>query len=485
MPRDTAAPDPRPAGVGPWAPRATRAPAALVPLSSEAASPARGGLSAAARPVVWLLAGYPLWWALGMGQFAYWLFAVPMAAELVRRHRTAGLRVPPGFWLWALFLVWSLLGLLLVPLEMPGAVPDSGGYGGALLRLINYLVLTVLLLYVGNLTERELPARAVVWALSVLCLATVAGGFLGLLAPRFEFTAPLEYLLPAGLASDPFVQTLIHPASAQVMDIFGYDSARPKAPWEYTNIWGYMLSLLLVWLVVGWVLQGSGWTRWGATAAAALAVVPVVYSLNRALWVGLALSLGYAAAVALRRGRVLLVGGCAAAVVAALLALAASPLADVVLARAGAPHSDDGRTATNTASVEAADLSPVVGWGTTREARGSSSSIAVGPTADCPGCGQHVIGNAGQLWMTLITSGWVGAALSTGFFAWVAWRYRYPSSLVGHGALLTVLLLFWYMFFYVALMSPLAVTMVAAALLWRGEEPVLRRRAARTGGGPR
>lgn len=434
-------------------------------------------------PLLWLLAGYPLWWALGLGQFAYWLFALPMAVELLRRHRAVGLRVPPGFWLWALFVLWTVLGLLLVPLEAPGTVPDSGGYGGALLRVANYLVLTVLLLYVGNLSERELPTRAVVRALGVLCLATVAGGYLGMLAPGFEFTAPAEYLLPGPLASDPYMQDLIHPASAQVMDIFGYESARPKAPWEYTNTWGYMLSLLLVWLVVGWVVSGSGWVRWGGLVVVALAVVPAVYSLNRALWAGLALCLLYAAVVALRRGRALLVGACAVASLTVLLLLSATPLADVVLARMDNPHSDDGRAATNAASVEAAGHSPVLGWGTTRESPGSSDSIAVGPSAECPGCGQHVIGNAGQVWMTLVSSGWVGTALSLAFLAHVAWRYRSASSPVAQGALLTVLLLFWYMFFYVALMSALAVTMVAVALLWRGGEPVRRRETARTRGG--
>lgn len=215
-----------------------------------------------------------------------------------------------------------------------------------------------------------------------------------------------------------------------------------------------MLSLLLIWVVVGWAVQGSGWIRLGALAAVALSVVPVVYSLNRALWAGLALSLAFGAAQALRRGRVVLVSTGALAVVAVLIALVLSPLADVVRARADNPHSDDGRAATNSASVEAANLSPVNGWGTTRESLGSSDSIAIGPTAECPGCGQHVIGNAGQLWITLISSGWVGTFLLFAFFAAVAWRYRSASTAVGQGALLTVLLLFWYMFFYVALMSP-------------------------------
>ncbi|RKS05597.1 hypothetical protein DFP74_1198 [Nocardiopsis sp. Huas11] len=434
-------------------------------------------------PLLWLLAGYPLWWALGLGQFAYWLFAVPMAAELVRRHRTVGLRVPPGFWLWALFLVWTVLGLLVVPLDLPGTVPDSGGYGGAVLRVVNYLVLTVLLLYVGNLSERELPTRLVLWALSVLCLVTIAGGYLGMLAPRFEFTAPTEYLLPGSLAGDAYMQALIHPASAQVMDIFGYESARPKAPWEYTNLWGYMLSLLLVWMLVAWVLQRTGWVRWAALAATALSVVPIVYSLNRALWMGLALSLAFAAVQALRRGRVALVGGCAVAVAVALLVLAASPLADVVRTRADNPHSDDGRAATNAQSVAAADHSPVLGWGTTREGLGSEQSIAIGPSAECPTCGHHVIGNAGQLWMTLIANGWVGTAFFLGFFAVTAWHHRSVTTPVGQAALLTVLLLFWYMLFYVALMSPLAVTLIAAALLWRGGASVPPGAAARRDGG--
>lgn len=450
------------------------------------ATRSRGHSAVTGWPVLWLLAGYPLWWALGFGQFAYWLFAVPMVAELVRRHRTVGLRLPPGFWLWGLFLVWAVLGLALVPLETPGTVPDSGGYPGALLRVVNYLVLTVILLYVGNLTERELPVRLVVWALAVLCLVTIAGGYLGMMAPRFEFTAPLEYLLPEALAADPYMQDLVHPASAQVMDILGYESARSKAPWEYTNIWGYMLSLLLVWVVVGWVLQGPGWSRLGSLGAVALSVAPIVYSLNRALWFGLVLSLAFGAAQALRRGRVVLVSTGAAVVVAALLVLALSPLADVVKERADNPHSDDGRAAANAASVAAAEMSPVMGWGTTREGQGSSDSIAVGPTADCPGCGQHVIGNTGQLWMALITNGWVGTAFFLAFFARTAWRYRSTASMVGQGALLTVLLLFWYMFFYVALMSPLAVTMLAVALLWRVEEPVVRRRGtARIRGGLR
>ncbi|MFB9802838.1 ligase, partial [Streptomonospora salina] len=433
-------------------------------------------------PVLWLLAGYPLWWALGLGRFAFVVFAVPMAVALVRRHRTVGLRLPPGFGLWALFLLWCAAGLTLVGATPAGTVPGSGGPAGALARLAGYLALTVLLLYVGNLGRRELSDTDVARALGWLCLATVAGGLLGLAAPRFEFTSPMELLLPAGLAAHPYVQDLIHPASSQVMEVLGYESARPKAPWEYTNTWGNMLSLLLVWLVAGWMgarepaAGRAGAARRSradrvrvciAVAAIAAAAVPVVYSLNRAVWAGLALSSAFVLLQLLRRGNAAAVAATGAAAAAALLAVLLSPLTDVVHERLDSPHSDGGRAASSAAAVRAANASPVVGWGTTRDMAGSPQSIAIGPSPDCPDCGNHTIGNNGQFWLLLVANGWVGAALFLAFFAQALWRYRHATSVTGSAALLSILLLLWYMFFYVALAAPLAVTMIGVALLWR------------------
>ncbi|GAB3452344.1 hypothetical protein GCM10027570_30480 [Streptomonospora sediminis] len=457
------------------------------------AAPMLRGLFAPGWPVRWLLVGYPLWWALGLGRFAFVVFAVPMALELVRRHRAVGIRLPPAFGLWALFLLWCTAGLAVVGATAPGTLPGSGGPFGALVRLAGYLALTVLLLYIGNLSRRELGDLAVARALGWLCLATVAGGLLAMAAPRFEFTAPLELLLPAGLAGDPYVQELIHPAAAQIMDVLGYESARPKAPWEYTNTWGNMLSLLLVWLVAGWMhpaTRSSGgaagpgsaaapaarpvhhrpagrWRCWVAGAAAVLAAAPVVHSLNRAVWAGLVLSVVFILFQLLRRRQVAAVAAVGAVACAALVAALFSPLMSVVAERLDSPHSDGGRAATSIAAVQAANASPVLGWGTTRDMVGSSQSIAVGPSPECPRCGNHTIGNNGQFWLLLVANGWVGTGLFVSFFAAAVWRHRHEVSLVGTAALLSVLLLFWYMFFYVALIGPLAVSVIAVALLWR------------------
>ncbi|ASU86075.1 ligase [Nocardiopsis gilva YIM 90087] len=433
-------------------------------------------------PFIWLIAGYPLWWALGIGPFAFWLFALPMAAELVRRHQGPGLRLPPGFGLWALFLLWAIAGLALIGLTPPGTLADSGGPLGALARVLNYLALTVLLLYVGNLSRRELPDVVVARVLGWLCLATIAGGLLGMFAPSFEFTSPLEMALPASIASDAYVQALVHPQAAQIMDVLGYATARPKAPWEFTNTWGYMLSLLLIWLIIGWVWHGAGARRWIGAAAVAVAVAPVVTSLNRAMWAGLLLSVVFALVQLARRGRLAVVATSVLLIAAVMAAVMVSPLMSTLLARADNPHSNSGRATTSAAAREAANASPILGWGTTRDMIGSAQSIAIGKSPECPACGNHTIGNNGQFWLLLITSGWVGTALFLGFFARTAWRYRRDDSLIGSGALLTILLLFWYMFFYVALAAPLAISMIAAALLWRRATDAGAAPAATVGG---
>jgi hypothetical protein len=128
-------------------------------------------------PITALLAGYPLWWALGVADFMWIILAVPMAARMLAWHRTGSrkIRVPGGFGIWLLFLVWVLAGALMLPLTAPGTLDSAishrlisfgiraGSYGGV----------TVLLLYAGNLTEREFARRRLAWLLGLVALAGV------------------------------------------------------------------------------------------------------------------------------------------------------------------------------------------------------------------------------------------------------------------------------------------------------------------------
>src|SRR5215510_5225955 len=80
-------------------------------------------------PVAALLAGYPLWWALGFGDFVFILAAIPMAARMYawRAHGLRPVRTPPGFGLWLLFLVCMLAGAAALTLTAPGTIATPVG----------------------------------------------------------------------------------------------------------------------------------------------------------------------------------------------------------------------------------------------------------------------------------------------------------------------------------------------------------------------
>src|SRR5690606_25013296 len=140
----------------------------------------------------------------------------------------------------------------------------------------------------------------------------------------FSFTAPLELLLPRWIGEHPFVHNLIHPTASQTQRVLGHALPRPEAPFEWANAWGSNISILIIWFVVGWWVYGGTARRVACGVLIALAAVPIVYSLNRGLWIGLGVSVLYAALRSRRRTGVLL----AVAAVAALLAL--SPLRTIV-----------------------------------------------------------------------------------------------------------------------------------------------------------
>src|SRR5690606_36276443 len=129
------------------------------PDLADAAGPAPAGpgdVRGPAWPVAALLLGYPLWWALGFGGLSWVVLAVPMAVILWRRRPV---RVPPGFGLWVLLLAGYLLSGLMLGEMPPGTYGEYGarrlvGYG---MRFALYVSALILVLYLGNLTERELP----------------------------------------------------------------------------------------------------------------------------------------------------------------------------------------------------------------------------------------------------------------------------------------------------------------------------------------
>jgi hypothetical protein len=424
-------------------------------------------------PFAWplwaLLVLYPVWWAMGLGSFIYQIVAVPMALFLLRRQVIV--RVPPGFGIWLFFMLWTLAGIILIKVNPPGTFGDSGTlrYLAVGLRMSWYLSVTVILLYVGNLTEQQLPRKALVRWLSITFLATVAGGFLGMLFPKFGFTSPVEFLLPDGVAKNNYVKSLVHPNAAQTMFVLGYEAPRPAAPFGYTNTWGNNFSTLMVWFIVGWWVFGGPKRRIATAILLALALVPAVYSLNRGMWLGIAFAAVYIAFRLALRGRLWVVGGLSLALTTTALVFALSPLQSILTERLSNGHSNRIRQFTTEQSLEVARYSPIIGLGTTRNAEGSAQSITRGKSDSCQRCGNPTLGSNGQIWLLLIANGFVGVVLYYAFFAYGAIRYRGDVTPIGVAGVLILLMSLLYNFYYNALVTPLAFTMIAYGLLWRND----------------
>ncbi|MBL7256931.1 O-antigen ligase family protein [Actinoplanes sp. LDG1-01] len=421
-------------------------------------------------PVASILAFYPIWWALGLGVLIFALMAVPMLFLLIRR-RTAGrpLRLPPGFAWWAVFLIAVVVSIGALGADPTGTV--AGHAEGRLLpagyKAVMYAALTVLLVYAGNLTEAELPRKRLVKLLGWLFVVTVLGGLLGMVAGNFEFTSPVEWLLPSGVRNKGFVQSLVHPYAAQIMDIVGEGQPRPAAPWGYTNTWGNNFCLLAGWLVVAAWQTRSGKAKFWAVVCLVVSVVPAVVSLNRGLWIGVGVLVLYVAVRYVLAGRLWIIGAVAVAGAVLGVALIATPLGDVVGARLDNGKSNGVRSFLIDRALDGFQDSPVIGYGGTRNTLGGRNSITVGESAGCERCGNFTVGGNGQLWQLLYAHGAVGTAGYLGFFAYGLWRFRRDRSAIGVAAGGAIVTSFSAMLWYNSLVTPLAFMVLAYALLWR------------------
>ncbi|WP_239079941.1 O-antigen ligase family protein [Paractinoplanes brasiliensis] len=444
--------------------------AAAVPSTAGPAHGVRAKTGLPAWPVASILAFYPIWWALGLGVLIFAVMAVPMLFLLLRR-RAAGrpLLLPPGFVWWAVFLIAVVVSMGALGADPAGTV--AGHATGRLLpagyKALMYASLTVLLVYAGNLTEAELPRRRLVKLLGWLFVVTVLGGLLGMVAGTFEFTSPVEWLLPSGVRNKGFVQSLVHPYAAQIMDIVGDSKPRPAAPWGYTNTWGNNFCLLAGWLVVAAWQSGSGKAKFWTVVCLVVSVVPAVVSLNRGLWIGIGVLVVYVATRYVLAGKLWIIGAVVMAAALLGVALIATPLGEVVGARLDNGKSNGVRSFLIERALDGFQDSPVIGYGGTRSTLGGRNSITVGESAGCERCGNFTVGGNGQLWQLLYAHGAAGAVGYLGFFAYGLWRFRRDRSAIGVAAGGAIVTSFSAMLWYNSLVTPLAFMVLAFALLWR------------------
>ncbi|MBS4752887.1 hypothetical protein KG112_08720 [Nocardioides sp. zg-ZUI104] len=409
------------------------------------------------------IAGLPLWWFLGVSALLP-LIAVPMAVDLWTRGQV---RLPRHFGWWLLFLGWVLLGLGTLGAVAPGAEESGGRLMVFGYRFYWYLAITIVLVWLGNTSREKLPDRVVYGLFAWVFVVTTAGGLLGLLAPDLGITTLAERLTPAGLRSNNFVHSMIAAETADVQQVLGDPRARPKAPFPFTNTWGSVMALSLVFLVCRARDLAPVW-RWIAVAVGVLAAVPVVASLNRGLWLTLAVSgIGVLVLLSLRHRHAAL-----AALVGVVLALGvllpSTSLGDTVASRLENPHSNERRGQLVEATVNSMTQgSPVVGFGGTRDVQGSFASIAGGSTPECPACGVPPLGTQGQLWLVLFSQGWLGGLFFLTFFLLTltrTWRCRTTNEAAATFAMGTFLV---QLAIYDTLGLSQLMVMVAVALVWR------------------
>jgi len=418
-------------------------------------------------PLTVLFVGFPLWWVLGLSDFIFLIVAVPMVWSLAHRSR---LVTPRGFGWWLAFLAVVLLSASMLTAEAPFSL--RGDLGGSLLtygfRLAWYVAVTIAFLYVGNASERELPTLRVMRLLGWMFVVTAFGGLLGVLMPNLEFRSLMEVVLPRGLAQNPFMHSLIHPATADIQDVLGFDQARPRAPFAFANTWGANLSFFLPFFLYSWFRKGSGWRRIAGWPVLGIAAVPVVYSLNRALWGVLVLGTLYAVVQVVRLHGVRAVRWLIPVAVLAIVALAMSPLPTLVAERLENQHSNDRRSELAIKTVEATVKgSPLIGFGNTRDVEGSFGSIAGGATLGCPACDVPPFGTQGHFWLVIFAQGLVGTVAFVGFFLIRIFRHLRSRSPVTMVALAVPIFFLVEMSFYDTLGLPLFTLMIALALMWR------------------
>jgi hypothetical protein len=410
-------------------------------VEPHAAAPARRRTARVLRalPYDWalvaLFAGFPLWWALGVGQFIWPILAVPLAARL---FLDGPLTIPRVFEAWLLFVVWVLVSYLGLP---GGGFPFAYAW-----RLASYLAVTVAFLFVFSSSRRQLPAERVVTLLTVFWVVVVAGGWLGVVLPNGEFASLLERAFPA-IGSNTFFRDLVHPRFAQVHDFLGYPVGRPTAPFVYTNDWGSNIGLLTPFAIVtalGEPSRRRRAVRWLLVASA----IPMLVSLNRGLWLSLGIGLVFAAFRFASRGNPRVLRAVLAFVAVLTVLLTVTPLHSLVDQRLHTGHSDDGREILYAKSIDLTMQSPIIGHGGPRPVDGPRILPA--------------IGTQGHLWLLFVAYGVVGAAFFLWFLFGSIWRLRHGPPISAWCQVALVIAVVQLPFYDMVPVSLFVITIVAA-----------------------
>ena len=296
----------------------------------------------------------------------------------------------------------------------------------------------------------------------IFVFTAIIGGYLGLFLGETSIPTGLTFVLPQSLLSNDFVRDIVQPPFAQTQDFLGFPLNRPAFPFSFSNDWAAALvpATFASIAAANRVRSGRAWLPF----IALLAIVPMVVSVNRGLWIALIGAILYVAGRRALGGNLILAGRLVAAMLVAGALIFVSPLGNIITERATTEHSVEARGDLYTDVIEAVPESPILGFGA--------------PLANenplRPAVGTH-----GNFWTALFSQGVPGAAFYLGF--WVVMtvktgrRVRTREQLLLHLAVASSLPT---MFYYDHLPAALPIMMMVLAVFFRDRrDDDIRRKA--------
>jgi hypothetical protein len=405
-------------------------------------------------PLYALFYGYPLWWVLGLAEFIWPVVGLIMLISLTMRRHT--IRVPKGFGIYVLFLMWVVVSGV--------NVHGADKIVGFIYRLLLYGSAPVFGLYIFNAPKRILSDKAVVKCMVAFWLVVVGGGFLGLALPHLQITTLAARVLPKHFQTNSFVYNLVHPKTAQVQSFLGFPVPRPSAPFVFTNDWGGNYALVIPFLLAAWTEGHRIARNTIVRLLVPLSLIPVIFSLNRTLWASLAVVAVYGGIrLGARRQVMTVIRG--AFVVGALggMLLFVGPIHQLIAERVAHPHSNQGRSVLYNQSVSLALQKPVFGWGGPQQSSVTDSKSSSYKHPDA--------GTQGQFWTILVSNGMPATALFFGYLLFATWQTRRSKSGLGLWCHIVVLVAIFQSPFYGLLASQLHLVFIAIALAYRDRIP--------------
>ena len=339
----------------------------------------------------------PLWWVLG-GLYLFWpLLALVLAVVLLTHGRVV---TPTGVTAWLVLI--AIIAVSATRVEKFTALLMYGlRFGFIAAALIVYL-------YVYNAARHGIAWERLFRPLCWFWLGMVVLGWIGVFAPRFSITTPVEMLLPDSIAGDRGMQALVHSHATEFNPQSRDPYFRTAAPYAYTNNWGTGFAVLVPCVVAYLTSVRSGGLRTVLIISLPFALVPAFLTLNRGMFIGLGAGLVYLGVRALLRGDVRLIGSIAGVALLGWLVTLAIPVTDLITHRVQNTDSTSDRADLYLHTVQAVLRSPLLGYGAPRFV---DTTHAAEP-----------LGTQGQMWLVMYSHGIPALLLFLFCFALIAWR---------------------------------------------------------------